>query len=100
MKRVLHEVVVHRDKIVSFVIHEVIEIAVRIAVAHLLALDICEFEFFAGVKGTFENASGHDVTHFNAHERRALAGFDVLKIHDYLNGIVEFERIAFSQIAC
>ena len=53
-----------------------------------------------GASYIFPNTDGEEVSHFNAHECRALAGFDVLEINDNLYGSVQFESIAFSEIAC
>src|SRR5699024_5111539 len=69
---------VDRDVVVGLVVHEVVQIAVSVAVGHFLALDERLGELGGGVVAGFGNSAGDDILGLGAHESSALAGLDVL----------------------
>ena len=88
------------DHVVGLIVHEVVQIAVGIAVGHLLALDERFLELGGGVERGFGHAAGDDVSHLGAHEGSALAGLDVLELHNLVDLAVHLKGFAVSEITC
>ena len=95
-----HVVGADRDIIVGLVIQEVIQAAVLVAVGHFLALDEGLGELGGGVVAGFDHGTGDDVLGLGAHERSALAGLDMLELHDLENLAVLFKGDAVTEFAC
>ena len=94
------DALVNGGELVGFGVHEVVQIAVGIAVFHVLAVYKCIFKLFGGVKGCFSHAAGDDVSHFGAHKGGTLAGLYVLKF-DYLHYLaIHLKGNAISEFAC
>ena len=86
------------DHVVGFEVHEVIQIAVVVAVLIVLALDERFFKLCRGVKRRFSHGTGHDVLHLGAHKCRALAGLDVLELDDLHDLAVHLKSLTVSEI--
>ena len=89
-----------RDKFIGIGIHEVIKVAVGVAVAHFFSLDKCGGEFIGRVESALNNCAGNDVSDFGTDESRAFAGFYVLEFDDLINITVIVKSNTVSEIAC
>ncbi len=78
---VLYLIVIERGQ-VEFFVHEPIQFTVRIGISHLFRFDMCVFHLFGRVERKFQNGARYNVFQSGAHESRALARFDVLKLYD------------------
>ena len=67
---------------IGLLIHEVVQVAIVVAVSHVLALHEGLLELSGGVEGRLGDGAGHHVLHLGADEGSALAGLDVLELHD------------------
>ena len=88
------------DELVALGVHEVVEVAVGVAVLHGLALDGGLLELGGGVEAGLDHGAGNDVLHLRAHEGRALAGLDVLELDDLHDLAVHLKGDAVPEIAC
>ena len=61
---------------------------------------MCVFHLFGRVERKFQNGARYNVFHLGAHESRALARFDVLKLYDDVYVAVVFDGDALSEISC
>ena len=91
---------VERDLVVGLLIHEIIKIAVVIAVFHVFSFDDRYREACGGVERSFDDSAGDHVAHFGPDKSRALAGFDVLELDDLHKSSVVFKGQAVSEFAC
>ena len=87
-------------KLVGFGVHEVVKVAVVVAVLHAAALDERFLELRGGVEAGLGDSAGDDVLHLHADERRALAGLDVLELDDLHDLAVHFKGYSVAKIAC
>ena len=86
------------DQVIGLGIHEVVQVAVVIAVLHILAVHIGAFELGGRVKGGLGHAAGDDVFHLGADKGRALTGLDVLEL-DHLHDLtIHLEGHAVAEI--
>ena len=84
----------------GLVVHKIIQIAVGIAVLHILALDDGGGEFRRGVEGLLQRGAGDDVLQLCADEGRALARLHMLELDDLHHVAVHFKGQAVFEIAC
>ena len=100
LEAVVKDGLVHRLELVGFGVHEVVKVAVVVAVLHAAALDERFLELRGGVEAGLDDSAGDDVLHLRAHERRALAGLDVLELDDLHDLAVHFKGYSVAKIAC
>ena len=86
------------DLLERFIVHEVVQVAVVVAVRHVAAIHKGFLELGGGVEGRFGHSTGHHVAHLGADESGALTGLDVLELHDLHNLAVHLEGLAVSEI--
>ena len=79
------------DIIVGLVVHEVVQIAILIAVSHVLALDESLRELCGRVVAGLNHRAGDHVLGLGADKGSALAGLDVLELNDLSEELEELE---------
>mgnify|MGYP007014921397 CR=1 FL=1 len=100
LEAVVKDGLVHRLELVGFGVHEVVKVAVVVAVFHGHTIDGSALELCGGVEGSFGDGAGDDVFHLGAHESRALAGLNMLELDDLHDLTVHLKGNAVSEIAC
>ncbi len=91
-------VLAERNHLEGFLVHEVVQLAVRIAVLHRPVLQPDLVHPFAGAKGSLDHRSGEHVLQLRAYERAALARLDVLKVRDGVQGAIHLEGHPVAEI--
>ena len=100
LEAVPQNVLVQRGHIEGLRIHEVVQVAVVIAVLGVLALHGAVFKLGTGVEGLLTDGAGHYVLVLGTHESGTLAGFDVLEVHNQHGLAVHLEHNTLTEIAC
>ncbi len=88
----------HRDLVVGVTVHEDEVGAVVVEVLHVPLVDARGLDLHPGVEGLVDDLAAHDVLQLGAHERRALAGLDVLELHDGPELALEVEDEAVLEV--
>jgi len=78
----------------------VVQIAILIAVGHVLALDESLRELSGRVVAGLDHRAGDDVLGLGADKGSALAGLDVLELNDLKNLAVLLKGHAVAKLAC
>ena len=78
---IAQNILVQGDHVIGLLIHEVVQVAVVVAVSHVLALHEGLLELSSRVEGSLGDGAGHHVLHLGADKGSALAGLDVLELH-------------------
>ena len=99
LEGVVEHILADGNHVVRLLIHEVVQIAVVVAVLIILALDESLFELCSRVERGLGHGAGHDVLHLRADECGALAGLDVLELHDLHDLAVHLKCFTVSEIA-
>ena len=86
------------DLVVGVAVHEDVVGAVLVEVLHVATVDVRGLDLDAGVEGLVDDLAGQDVLELGAHERRALAGLDVLELHDGPQLALEVEDQAVLEV--
>ena len=86
-------------KIIGLLVHKVVQVAVVVAVLHVLLLHIRILKLGRGVKGGLGHSAGDDILHLGAHESSALSGLYVLEFHDLHNLAVHLKGNAIPKFA-
>ena len=68
--------------------------AVCVEELHLARLSTHRAELFASAKGFVNHVAIRGASQFGAHKGRTLAGLDVLKLDDLIDGAVDFDVVA------
>ena len=100
LEAVAQNVLVQRGHVISLGVHEVVQIAVVVAVLGVSALHSAVLELGAGVEGLLTDRAGHHVLVLGTHESGALAGLDVLEVHDQHGLTVHLKYNTLTEIAC
>jgi hypothetical protein len=82
VRRVTDDIARHADLVVGVLIHEHVVDAVVVEVGHLATVHVRGVHLHPGVEGLVDHLAGEDVLQGGAHEGTALAGLDVLEVHD------------------
>ena len=82
------------------IFHEVVQIAILIAVGHVLALDESLRELSGGVVAGLNHRAGDHVLGLGADKGSALAGLDVLELDDLHDFAVHLEGHAVPKFTC
>src|SRR3954471_1837544 len=80
-------------------IHEDVVVALLVEVMHLLFLDVGASYLLAGLEVLLQGAAGDQALVAGAHERRALAGFDVLELDDHERLVVDQDLESVAELA-
>ncbi len=97
---VAQHVPVQRDHVIGLGVHEVVQVAVVVAVLGVLALHSGLLELGGGVEGLLADGAGHHVLVLGTHESGALAGLHVLEVHDGAGAYRPFKSDTLTEIAC
>jgi len=97
---VAEQAAVYGFKLVGFHVHEIVQVAVVVAVLHFTALDIRGFKFIRRAKGGLSDGASEHVPHLRPYERCAFTRLDMLKLNDLHDLAVPFEGYAVSEITC
>ena len=100
IERIADDVLADRDLLIGLHVHEVEQVAVVVAVLHILALDKSGRELCSRVEGCFNHSAGDDVLVLGTDERCALARLNVLEFENLNNLTVHFKGHAVAKIAC
>ena len=82
----------------GLVVHEVVQVAVVVAVAGLDAVDKGLLKLGGGVERGFGHSASHDVLHLGADEGGALTGLDVPELDDHHQLAFVLEGLAVAEI--
>ena len=88
------------DIVIGLVVHEVVQIAILIAVSHVLALDESLRELCGRVVAGLNHRAGDHVLGLGADKGSALAGLHVLELNDLKNLAVLLKGHAVAKLAC
>ena len=86
------------DLVVRRAVHEHEVGAVLVEVLHVTTVDGRGLDLDSGVEGLVDDLARHHVLQLGAHEGRALAGLDVLELHDGPQLALEVEHQAVLQV--
>ena len=86
------------DLVVGRPVHEDEVGPVLVEVLHVAAVDVGGLDLEAGVERLVDDLAGQDVLELGPHEGRALAGLDVLELHDGPQLALEVEDQAVLQV--
>ena len=88
------------DVIVGLVVHEVVQIAILVAIGHVLALDESLRELCGRVVAGLNHRAGNHVLGLGTDKGSALAGLHVLELNDLKNLAVLLKGHAIAKLAC
>ena len=86
--------------IVCLGIHKGVKIAILVQILHILSIYMSLRAFLGGTESSLNYAAVLDVLKLGADECRSLAGLNMLEIDDLINGIIEFDGNAVSEVTC
>src|SRR6478672_431392 len=86
------------DLVVGRAVHEDVVGPVLVEVLHVATVDVRGLDLDARVEGLVDDLAGQDVLELGPHERRALAGLDVLELHDGPELALEVEDQAVLEV--